>query len=657
MRRLMPTISYRLRFQILAPLIILFSVVASSSLIVIIQLQERLQESERQSLINSKINKAIFSFDQIRSSMKTDILAYLLTSNNNLKKSIKSLELLRKTEEPTFYKALRERPDFEDDFRQLEKTYLKTSILRNRIIEAVDVKDSKRALDYFNSYSLVFEINSARLIDLRNRLETEAAINRNETNEFFNWLLVFMVSILVFGTAVILFSLRYYNENLISPIKRLKEGLHEIQEGRFPIIDKSSRASIEIEGIVDDFNETAINLRSIKEELVTSNENALQLAKIKSDFLSNMSHEIRTPLNSIIGMSELLKDFKHEKEVEEHLKTIINSGNLLLNIVNDILDLSKLENGTIQLDPEPCDINELAGLVKSSFAHLFKEKSLSFSIEISPKTPQFILADCNRLEQIILNLLSNAYKFTPAGGVKLKVLPVNDSDSKMLAFIVEDTGIGIQKNMQDQLFTRFNQGDSSITKQYGGTGLGLSIVKDLIELMHGEVKIESTPGKGSIFTVQVPLVEVSHESFKNSKKLVELSQQKLNTFDKPPKVLLVDDSKENRKVVTLFLKSLNIEIDEAQNGVEAIDAFNKNDYELILMDMQMPILDGHSATKRIREIELSEGKKRTPIIALTAFVMQDEVDKSKLVGCDEHLSKPIKRDLLIDNVIKYLNQS
>lgn len=652
MKKMLPQFFYRMKFQILAPLVILFSVVASSSLIIIVNLQERLEKIEIQSIVNSKVNKAIFNFDELRNTLKTDLLAYLLTSNPNLKKSILDLEMRRTDQEPELFKALKARPDFEDDFRRMEQTYRKTSGLRKKILDAIENKQNKLALTYYDSYSFIYEINSARLIDLRNRLETEAAMNRLETKEFYNWLLIFMLFIVLFGLAIILYSFKYYKENLLSPIERLKLGLNEIQKGYFPLINDQDSSSIEIQEIMKDFNETAMNLQNIKTELLAANENALNLAKIKSDFLSNMSHEIRTPLNSIIGMCDILQDFKHEKEVEDYISTIVNSGNLLLNIVNDILDLSKLETGKIELDPVPFDINEFVGRINSSFTHLFKEKKLYFRVLVLPETPKFIMADSNRLEQIVLNLLSNAYKFTPTGGVTLTISVRDD----MLQFKIEDTGIGIDSNMQSQLFTRFTQADSSITKQYGGTGLGLSIVKELVELMNGKIEVSSSAGSGSCFIVLVPLSEVTNQELQQPSNTKETADQFLNQFATPPNILLVDDSKENRKVVNLFLNQLEITIDEATNGVEAIAAYDRNKYDLILMDVQMPVLDGHSATIKIREMESRKGNKRIPIIALTAFVMQEEIKKSKAAGCDAHLSKPINRDLLVNTVIQYLNQ-
>lgn len=639
----------------MAPLIILFCVVASSSIIIIVNLQDRLVDIEGQSLINSKINKAIFNFDQLRSSIRTDLLAYLLTSENALKKSIAILEARRLIEEPKLFDSLKVRADFVNDFKKLELTYVKTFNLRKKIINSVESKNSSLALKYFNSYSSIHHINSARLIDMRNKLEVEATLNRIATKKFYNWLFVFMLFILLFGSVVILYSLAYYKENLLLPIKKLKLGLNKIQKGDFPTIDENNNSSIEVQEIVKDFNETALNLQKIKRELLESNKNALNLAKIKSDFLSNMSHEIRTPLNSIIGMGNLLQDFEHEKDVQDYISTIVSNGDLLLNIVNDILDLSKLETGKIELDPLPCEVEYFVKRIESSFAHLFKEKSLTFSIYICPETPKYILADYNRLEQIILNLLSNAYKFTPSGGVSLSISKSFVKNVEMLEFKIEDTGIGIDNEIQLHLFTRFTQADSSITRQYGGTGLGLSIVKELVELMQGSIEVSSIPGKGSNFSIYIPLEKIAPEDFQEAQKHIESPNQVLKTFKNQPRILLVDDSKENRKIVTLFLGQLPIEIDEAENGIEAIAAFEKNNYQLILMDMQMPVLDGHSATKKIREIEIDRLSSRIPILALTAYVMQEEVEKSKAAGCDAHLSKPINRDVLINTVIQYLN--
>ena len=655
MKNLLPIFLQKLNFQILAPIVILFCVVASSSIFIIIELQERLDDIENQSLTNNKINQAIFEFDQIRSSIKSELLAYLLTSDRALRGTLERLEERRKKIQPQFFEALKVRPDFQDDFRKLELTYEKTLNLRRRILAAVESKDIKKAIGYFNSYSVINEINSARMADLRTRLETEAAINREETEEFYNWLRIFMVIIILFGTTVIIYSFHYYRKNLIVPIQKLTEGLNKIKVGHFPKIEQERSSSVEVRNIIEDFNETTANLKNIKEELVAANDNALNLARIKSDFLANMSHEIRTPLNSIIGMSELLKDFDHTEKVSDYISTITSSGNLLLNIVNDILDLSKLETGKIQLDPSLCDIHEFAKSTTSTFTHLFAEKSINFSMHLSSDCPEYIIADYKRLEQIILNLLGNSYKFTPSGSVSLSIRRHPSEEDKKIIFEVTDTGIGISEDIKDQLFTRFTQADSSITKQYGGTGLGLSIVKELVELMKGEIKVESSPGKGSTFTIIVPLVEATEEEVETLQTEIERPSPEQKIVKQSGHILLVDDSKENRKIARLFLEGLPITIDEAQNGVEALAAFEKNDYDLIIMDMQMPVLDGHSATMKIREIENVQSLKKTPVIALTAFVMKNEIEKCISAGCDTHIAKPINRNLLIKTVVEFLN--
>ncbi len=392
-----------------------------------------------------------------------------------------------------------------------------------------------------------------------------------------------------------------------------------------------------------DIQEMIQELKNLMHEAKLAKEKAEESDRLKSVFLANMSHEIRTPMNGILGFVDLLKEDNLTKEQNiSYLNIIEKSGNHLLQLINNIIDISKIESGMLVVKNSECDINALLFEIYSFFQSGNGKKGVTIELNIpNINKSNYILTDETFLRQILTNLVGNGVKFTHKGSIKISYT-ISESKEKIV-FSIKDTGVGISKEKQQMIFERFRQADDSVTRKYGGSGLGLAITKALVELLDGEISLISEKGIGSEFIISIPYTKIEKNSVKTNEKRFEFD------FKKDRKILVVEDDDVSFFYLETLLKKSEIQITRAKDGAEAVEKSNSEKFDLILMDIQLPIMSGYEATSKIREFD-----KNIPIIAQTANALAGDQEKALKYGCTDYISKPIQRKKLIETLNKYL---
>ena len=449
------------------------------------------------------------------------------------------------------------------------------------------------------------------------------------------------------ATGLALFMGRWLAGRVIVPVNRLCDAMRDVTDSG----DYSQRvpgwALDEFGELTDSFNHLLAQLQAndgalhrAMTELVAARDAAEAANVLKSQFLANMSHEIRTPLNGVLAMAQIIALGDLPQVQRERVEVIRRSGEDLLAVLNDVLDLSKIEAGKMEIDAGQVDAEAIGRNVQAMFGAMAAAKpDLDFSLEVRPRALGVRRGDAGRIGQILSNLVSNALKFTIRGQVRVVIDGLGDDGRDGLRFVVSDTGIGIPADKLPQLFQKFIQADNSNTRQFGGTGLGLAISRELAQLMRGKIEVDSIEGQGSTFTVTLPLVRLAESAAEAPSTPAAAAYE---PEERNLRVLAAEDIPTNQLVLRTIMETFGVALDVVDNGRLAVEAWRDGDYDIVLMDIQMPEMDGMAATRAIRAAEAALGRPRTPSIAVSANALALQVQDYLEIGMDGHVAKPIE---------------
>jgi signal transduction histidine kinase/CheY-like chemotaxis protein len=476
-------------------------------------------------------------------------------------------------------------------------------------------------------------------------LERDSALYDNSTIIYES---LFPVAMLLgfFGLILQLNSSRRELKEEVDQNRGVNRSLQNALQDNSKLLDKLSTANEE--------------LKKAAEKALKSAKSADQSSKAKSEFLSNMSHEIRTPMNGVSGMTTMLLDTGLTEKQRDYVNTIKSSADSLLDIVNEILDLSKIETGDLQLESVPFDIAEIVLNAVDLFTPRADEKGIIVKTKLDPSLPQKVFGDPGRIRQIVVNLVGNAVKFTDKGGVKVSVTPVRlNHESLTIRLTVRDTGIGIPDDRLGLIFDSFSQGDNSTSRKYGGTGLGLAISRRLAGAMGGTIDVKSKVDSGSTFVLNLTLgvaegIRTPTDFYPQGNGIEKRNGEET---DRPLKILLAEDNITNQKVTVAFLEKLGYQSDVALDGLETLRMLKENEYDLILMDIQMPNMDGYEAVKIIRDSKSDVPNHEIPIVALTANAMKIDQIHCIEAGMNDYLSKPLQIHALETAILRWTSEN